>query len=128
NLSPQSPGQPVTRGRPRLSRPAMIRRTWEILHERQDDPIYATELAAEVGISQPTLQRLFLEWFGMPPARYLQIKRYYLARRRLRDGTMNSVTEVATSLGFWDLSRFSKSYKTAFGELPSQTLRRARQQ
>jgi transcriptional regulator GlxA family with amidase domain len=96
------------------------------MSERMDEPIYATELAQDVGISQPTLQRLFIEWFGMPPARYLQIKRLYLARKRLRQEPTSSVTEVATSLGFWDLSRFAKGYKEAFGELPSETQRRAR--
>lgn len=116
----------AVRGRPQIPRSAIVRRTWELMNERMEEPIYATELAKEVGISQPTLQRLFVEWFGMPPARYLQIKRYYLARKRLRQEATSSVTEVATSLGFWDLSRFSKGYREIFGELPSATQRRAR--
>lgn len=127
DLSDHAPRREAARGRPRIPRSAIVRRTRELMNERTDEPIYATELAKEVGISQPTLQRLFIEWFGMPPARYLQIKRYYLARRKLRQEVTSSVTEVATSLGFWDLSRFSKGYKEAFGELPSQTQRRARE-
>ena len=125
-LSEQAPAHEARRGRPKIPRSAIVRRTWELLNERMDEPIFATELAKEVGISQPTLQRLFIDWFGMPPARYLQIKRYYLARKKLRQEATSSVTEVATSLGFWDLSRFSKGYKQAFGELPSETQRQAR--
>lgn len=102
-----------------------MRRVRDLINEHQDEPIYASELAALAGVSQPTLQRLFLEWFGISPAKYLLMKRFYLARRRLREGQVKSVTEVATSLGFWDLSRFSKSYKEVFGELPSQSLRNA---
>jgi AraC-like DNA-binding protein len=126
DLSDHVPSREAILGRPRIPRPAIVRRTWELMSERMDEPIYATELAQDVGISQPTLQRLFIEWFGMPPARYLQIKRLYLARKRLRQEPTSSVTEVATSLGFWDLSRFAKGYKEAFGELPSETQRRAR--
>jgi len=33
-----------------------------------------------------------------------------------------SVTEVALSCGFNHLSKFAKSYRERFGELPSETL------
>lgn len=113
-------------GRPTLPRPEILRRVADILESRPDEPIYATELAAMAQVSQPTLQRAFLELFGMPPARYLMLKRIYLARARLRSGSYQSVIEVASSCGFWELSRFAKRYKTIFGELPSETLRRSR--
>lgn len=110
-------------GRPRMPRTAILKRIREILDSRRDQPIYAAELAAAVGISQPSLQRVFHEWFAMPPARYLTLKRLYLVRQQLRDRRGQTVTEVAGSLGFWDLSRLSKSYKAVFGQLPSDTLR-----
>jgi AraC-like DNA-binding protein len=113
----------TTLGRPKLPRPIILRQISEILKERKNEPIYAGELADEVGISQPSLQRLFHEWFAMPPARYLSLKRLYLARRLLREAKGKTVTDIAGSLGFWHLSRFSKSYKAVFGELPSETLR-----
>ena len=113
-------------GRPRLSRAAVLRKVLAILDERRGEPIYAGELATEVDVSQATLQRIFVDLFGMPPARYLLLKRYYLARRRLREGRMSSVTEVASSLGFWELSRFSSNYRSLFGELPSETIRAGR--
>lgn len=112
-------------GRPRLPRREVLRRIRDLLEHETDKPLYVGELAAAIGISQPSLQRVFHEWFGMPPARYLALKRLHLARQRLRQGTGETVTAIASSLGFWDQSRFSKSYRSVFGELPSETLRRA---
>lgn len=114
-------------GRPRLPRPAVLRRIAEILDEPAAEPIRASELALRVGISQPSLQRVFHEWFGMPPAQYLTMRRLHEARQQLREGRGRSVTDVAGSLGFWDLSRFSRNYRARFGELPSQTRRQPRQ-
>jgi AraC family ethanolamine operon transcriptional activator len=112
-------------GRPRLPRREVLRRIRDLLEHEPDKPVYVGELAAAIGISQPSLQRVFHEWFGMPPARYLALKRLHLARQRLRQGTGETVTAIASSLGFWDQSRFSKSYRSVFGELPSETLRRS---
>lgn len=115
-----------TTGRPRLSRSEILRRVSDVLHARTDEPIHAGELARAVGVSPASLQRVFLEWYGVPPARYLSSKRYYDARRMLREQAARSVTDVANSLGFGDLSRFSMTYRRHFHELPSDTLRKAR--
>ena len=40
-------------------------------------------------------------------------------------GRGRHVTEIATALGFVELGRFSVEYRRAFGESPSETLRRA---
>jgi transcriptional regulator GlxA family with amidase domain len=43
----------------------------------------------------------------------------------LATGT-TSVSDVALACGFGNFGHFSNYYKTKFGELPSQTLKRAR--
>ncbi len=110
-------------GRPKMPRSAILRQIVAILHANEGQPVYAGELAKTVGISQASLQRVFHEWFGMPPARYLLLRRFYLARERLRFKAAGTVTEIAGELGFWDHSRFSRTYRQLFGEAPSETLR-----
>jgi AraC-like DNA-binding protein len=62
----------------------------------------------------------------MGPLRYLWLRRMEQARRALAicDPTAATVTEIATNYGFWELGRFSVTYRTLFGESPSATLRR----
>lgn len=113
-------------GRPRVSREEMHRRVSVALEEAEDSVLFQTELAKSLDVSLATLHRFFIDWFGLPPSRYLLSKRLYLARRRLSSGEYATVTEVATSCGFWEFGRFSARYREQFGELPSETLRRNR--
>lgn len=112
------------RGRPQFPRTSILRKVHEILELHEFQPIYSTGLANELGISPPTLHRTFLELFGVPPARYLFLKRLYLARTRLQSGEYGTVNAVAHSCGFWELGRFASQYRRLFGELPSEALKR----
>ncbi len=58
--------------------------------------------------------------------KYLQQVRLRRARDLLREGssTQTSVSAVASSLGLPHLGRFAAAYREAFGETPSETLRR----
>lgn len=120
--------RPVTRrsGRRRISREAILRRLDDLLEDPEQEALRPSDLVRAAGISYPTLHRVFLEWFGMGPTRYLLLKRLYLARRRLLSGGFASVSDVATSCGFWEFGRFSGRYKALFGEAPSRTLARGK--
>lgn len=111
-------------GRLPLPRPVVLARVRDALVRNHAEPLYATELAKLAGVSYPTLRRIFVEWFGVSPVRYLFLKRLYLARHGLLSGECQTVTEAATVCGFWELGRFARRYAELFGELPSVTLAR----
>ncbi|WP_423966643.1 helix-turn-helix domain-containing protein [Bradyrhizobium sp.] len=88
-------------------------------------PIYSEELAQKVGVSVRTLHDTVLRYRGMSLHRYLRLRRLWLVRRRLLLGAQ-SVKACALAFGFWHLGDFSRSYRSQFGESPSETLARSR--
>ena len=84
------------------------------------------EVAEAVGVSERTLRRAFQDRFGVSTKEYLKVRQLSAARRELArldpDGTQ--VRDVALRWGFWHSSQFAQDYRRAFGELPSDTLRR----
>jgi AraC-like DNA-binding protein len=83
-------------------------------------PIYSRELARQVGVSVRTMHDAVQRYRGM------SLRRLWLVRQRLLAGTP-SVKACALACGFWHLSDFSRSYRSQFGESPSETLARGRQ-
>ena len=104
----------------------IIVRFEEFLEMHPDRPLYLTEICAAIGVAERTLRAVCEEHLGMGPIRFLSLRRLHLVHRALRqaDGSMTTVTRVATDHGFWELGRFSVAYRVMFGESPSETLRR----
>lgn len=113
------------RGRPALPRPSILKELRQRLEEDWTEPLMISEIASGLNVSEPTLRRIFIDWFDMPPARFLLLRRYYLVRRMLQSKACRSVSEAAHSFGFWNLSRFAAAYRSLFGEPPSLTLKKA---
>lgn len=97
-----------------------MRRALEYLHAHFSDPIRVEDIAREAGVNVRSLQLGFKAAFGLSPMRYLRDVRLDEARYRLvqRHGR-DSVTEVAYSVGFSHLGRFSQDYRARFGVSPS---------
>ncbi len=118
----------TVRGRPR----AIDRKTMSyiagLIESQPYSVVSAQNLVALTGISERTLQAAFNKYYGLSPARYIQLRRLHQARKILTRGDDHEITvsAVATSLGMWDLGRFAGRYRSVFGELPSATLRKAR--
>lgn len=85
------------------------------------------DVAAALGVSVRTLQQGFRQWRSTTPNEFLRETRLRLVHAELcRSGEETDVTAVALRHGFTHLGRFSAYYQSAFGELPSTTLRRRR--
>jgi AraC family ethanolamine operon transcriptional activator len=80
--------------------------------------------AIRAEVSQRTLERAFAETIGIPPSRYLRLRRMQAVRQELRAHSPQStaVSKVALRWGFNELGRFATEYREFFGELPSRTL------
>jgi transcriptional regulator GlxA family with amidase domain len=89
-------------------------------------PVRLSRLCPMVGLSERGLRNAFYTVRGMSPQRSLRASRLQWVREALNDTRRppGTVTAVATSYGFFELGRFAAVYKEAFGEAPSETLRR----
>lgn len=124
-LGRQRAEPPTTGGRPKVSRDEVIRRCHELLEQSGGWPVRIDELAAAAQVRPRTLQRIFQEYFGIGPKRYLQLRQLHQVRRALRgaEPDAESVTDVLVKSGVWEFGRFAARYRRMFGELPSATLR-----
>ena len=116
---------PATMGVPRRQ---IVRRAMDFVEQHDNEYLLVEDLATAAGVSERTLRTAFQEYFSVGPARYLKLRTLHQARRRLKaaDPLKNTVTEIATQLGVWELGRFAHDYHCLFGELPSETLRHQR--
>jgi transcriptional regulator GlxA family with amidase domain len=97
----------------------------ELLEERGAKPVHVGEIAAAAEVSERTLQTAFNQYFGVGPARYMQLRQLHQIQRALRaaDPQAVSVGDVLVQHGEWQFGRFASRYCRVFGELPSETLR-----
>lgn len=95
-----------------------IKRIQERIKDNPGEVPGLSELAREAGMSQSKLSRLFREVYGVTVFAYLRNARLDIAAQMLAQGM--TVTETAFSVGYENLSHFSKAFKMQFGELPSQ--------
>ena len=78
-------------------------------------------------VSSRSLFKSFRAARGYTPMTFAKMIRLKHARQLLGSGDSKaSVAGVAFTCGFGNLGHFARDYREAFGELPSQTLARAR--
>lgn len=98
-----------------------------LLHENLDSAMTITDICERIAVRERTLYLACQEAFGKPPKRLLHEMRLNAVRRLLSQPTHpTDVTSAALRFGFLHLGRFASEYRNQFGELPSETLARAR--
>jgi AraC-like DNA-binding protein len=77
------------------------------------------ELSQKAGVSQRTLQRLFLEYAGVSPTWVLRRYRLLNAAEAVRNGERVSWTDVAADLGYADQAHLIRDFRSATGRTPA---------
>jgi len=83
------------------------------------------DICETLAVSQRTLGRAVRAVHGTTPSHYLRALALAEVRKALLDGRNSNVRQVALRFGFRELGRFAAEYRAAFGENPSQTLRKS---
>ena len=79
------------------------------------------EISAGAGISKYHFIRLFKNVFGISPYQYQIRRRLEHAKLEILKGV--SILDAAFAYGYADLASFSKAFKQAFGQSPSQFIK-----
>jgi PAS domain S-box-containing protein len=111
------------RHQPELASKA-IRDVMRHIEANWNRPLSIADIAREHGVSPRSIHKHFAAK-GTTPMNFVKRMRLERARGRLGSPTAKtSVTGVAFECGFTNLGHFARDYRQAFGELPSETLRR----
>jgi AraC-like DNA-binding protein len=110
------------------SLPLHLRRAEAFMHEHLCEPLTLSTVARACGVAGRTLQTAFQNERGVGPMQWLRRRRLEAARGALLADTSArpSVSQTALRFGFTHLGEFSRLYRQAFGESPSQTTARRR--
>lgn len=104
-----------------------VRKVEEFIAANWDKTLDVEEMAALAGVSARSLFRQFKKDRGCTPAEFAKGVRLSHARDMLeRCGDETSVMQIALRCGFQNPGHFARDFRLAFGELPSETLKRSR--
>jgi len=102
-----------------------IKTAIDYIHSSTDKVTSIQQLCQDTGINKRTLERAFLDKYGMTPKSYLQSLQLNDVYKILLQSNPETtkVSDVAVSHGYWHMSQFAADYRRQFGELPSETLK-----
>jgi AraC-like DNA-binding protein len=103
-----------------------VRVVEEFIEANWDKPIDVPAMAVVANVSARSLFRQFRRDRGYSPADFAKRIRLLRARELLEQASAEtSVTQVSLKCGFQNPGHFARDFRLAFGELPSEALKRA---
>lgn len=99
--------------------PRWLEQARDFLHSHFSEPIILTDVALLVGVHPTHLARAFRQAYRFTIGQYVRRLRIEFACREALL-TDTSLTEIATAVGFYDQSHFSRTFKQIVGLAPSQ--------
>lgn len=110
---------------PLLASSHQLSKLEDYIYSNWNKPLDIESLTDIADVSGRTIYRMFREHHGCSPHKFIENVRLRRARELLlMDTDSNTVTGVAYLCGFSNLGHFSRAYRSLFGELPSNTIRR----
>ncbi len=100
-----------------------VKRALVIMERHMNNPPRIGQIAGRVGSSVRQLERSFRNSVGVSPQTYYRAMRLRHGRWLLTH-TKRTVTQIADDCGFADASHFSRCFKRAFRQVPSDLRRR----
>ena len=121
------PRTALQRATAKRSRRETVKRVEAYLRAHFDSPMRVSTLSRMAGLSERGLRDAFYSVHGLSPKQWMLAERLKQVRSALSENESSpiSVTGAATRYGFYELGRFAATYREAFGEVPSETLRSA---
>lgn len=99
---------------------ALVQAAISVIHEHLDDGQFSTtQLMQQLNLGRNKLQQEIKEHTGLTPVEFIRSIRLIEAKQRI-ESSNSSVSEVAYSVGFNNLSYFTRSFKAEFGLLPTE--------
>jgi YesN/AraC family two-component response regulator len=97
---------------------ALVKRTIAYFHQNYAEPLTRGEVASAIGVSENYLSQIFHRELGLPPWDYLTRYRIRQAEQLLRC-TTESITAIATRVGFQDSGYFGRVFRRETGMSPT---------
>jgi len=89
-----------------------------VLSHIDNSELAIADIAKELGYGRNRFQKEVKELSGVTPVEFVRSLRLFEAQKQLENSS-KSISEVAYSVGFTNLSYFTRSFKQEFGKLPS---------
>lgn len=99
----------------------VVRARQHMLAHIDDTEITVDQIATALRVSKRSLSRAFAQE-NDTPIRWLWRQRLALSHRRILEGSHTSVTELALSCGFTNSAHFSRAFRQAFKQSPSEMI------
>ena len=111
--------QPAQDDLPLWTRQKGLRMAIKFIEEKAHENPSVPDICNVANLSWRSLDRVFKEYFGIGPKRYLLQFRLIRVRQQLKMRSPNvNIIDIANAWGFWHMGDFAQKYRRFFGELP----------
>ena len=105
---------------PSVSAEARLANTMTDLIDGDSTVLRLEDVAARLGVSPRTVQRLAKRYVGLPPAAMIRRRRLQEAAERIRTEPGLDLAAIAADLGYADQAHLTNDFRTVLGHTPSR--------